>query len=156
MTAFRKRFQEKYGRCKIKSTNYCLTDIENQSPKVYSADAVMQGYPGKRCDSFVLCLCAPSTTRIYVVEEKGNRPHVGKIPQQLQGGANFICTILKGSDKFKFLPILVTKGITPSMRKVLLGVSIKLRDKTERIQHVKPNTSLKKIVIKHRGKNENQ
>lgn len=152
MTALRQRFEGEYGKCKINPTSYSLTNIKSQSPNVYSADKVMQGYPGKRCDSFVLCLCAPSTTGIYVVEEKGNHPHVGTVPQQLQGGANFICTLLKGSDKFEFLPVLVTKGITASMRKVLLEVSIKLRDKTERIQHVKPNTSLKKIDIKRRGK----
>lgn len=151
MTALKQRFQSKFGKCAVKPTNYSLTGIRNQSPKVYSADAVMQGYPGKRCDSFVLCLCAPSTTGIYVVEEKGNRPHVGTISQQLQGGADFVCTILTRSDQFEFLPVLVTKGISASMRKELMRVSIKLREKSRQIAHVKPGDSLKPIAVQHRG-----
>jgi len=151
MTALKQRFQNKFGKCAVKPTGYSLARIKHQSPKVYSADAVMQGYPGKRCDSFVLCICAPSTTGIYVVEEKGNRPHVGGVSEQLQGGANFISDFLMESDKFEFSPVLVTKSISRSMSKELLKVSVRLREKTQKIVHVKPKDSLKPIVTQHRG-----
>jgi len=151
MTELKRRFQNEFGKFPVKPTGYSLARIRDQSPKVYSADAVMQGYPGKRCDSFVLCICAPSTTGIYVVEEKGNRPHVGTISQQLQGGADFVCALLAGSDKFEFLPVLVTKGISASMRRELMRVSIKLREKYRQVAHVKPGDSLKPIAAQHRG-----
>lgn len=146
MTAFKQRFQRKFGKCPVKPTNYLLTGIKNQSPKIYSADAVMQKYPGKRCDSFVLCLCAPSTTGIYVVEEKGNRAPIKTVQKQLQGGANFICNLLEERDRFEFLPILVAKGMSSSMHKELLRVSIKLREKTRQVRHVKPDAPLPPIA----------
>jgi len=111
----------------------------------------MEQHPGKRCDSFVLCLCAHSTTGIYVVEEKGKSPHEGTIPQQLQGGANFICNLLEDGDKFEFLPVLVANGISSSLRNVLNSADIKLREKSRKIVHVKPGDSLKPIAVQHRG-----
>jgi len=151
MTAFRQRFQEKYGKCPVKQTNYSLKNIKKQSPEVYSADEVMLEDSGKLCDSFVLCVCAqdtigaPETTGIYVVEEKGKYPPIKTVQEQLQSGADFICNLLEEEDKFEFLPVLVAKGIFPSRRSELAKVKIELRDKIERIAHVKPKAPLKRI-----------
>ena len=70
MITFKKRFHEKYKKCTTKAYKYSLEKIKHQSPVVYSADKVMQDWSKIRCDSFVLCCCAPSTTGIYVVEEE--------------------------------------------------------------------------------------
>lgn len=146
MTAFKQRFQREFGRCETKSVKYSLKSINDQSPKVYAADEVMKQHPGKRCVSFVLCICASSTTGVYVVEEKGNRASIETVRKQLQSGADFLCGRLTDMDKFEFLPILVAKGMSSSMHKELLRVSIKLREKTRQIRHVKPKAPLPPIV----------
>lgn len=152
MTTFKQRFQRKFGECETKSVKYSLKNIRGQSPKVYSADEAMKQHPaGRRCDSFVLCLCALSTTGIYVVEEKGNRPPIRTVQKQLQVGANFICNLLEEGDKFEFLPVLVAKGMLSSMRNELNRVSVKLRQEDRKIEHIKPGDSLRKIGNKSRG-----
>jgi len=146
MTALKQRFQREFGRCETKSVKYSLDSIKDQSPKVYAADEIMKQHPGKRCDSFVLCVCAPSTTGIYVVEEKGNHAPIKAVRKQLQSGADFLCGHLTDMDKFKFLPVLVAKGMSSSMHRELLRVSIKLREKTRQIRHVKPKAPLPPIA----------
>lgn len=150
MTAFKQRFQRKFEKYETKSVKYSLKNIRDQSPKVYSADEVMKQHPSKRCDSFVLCLCAPSTTGIYAVEEKGNRPPIKIVQKQLQGGANFICNLLEESDQFEFLPVLVAKGTSFSMRNELNKASVKLRQDDRKIEHINPGDSLRRIGNKSR------
>ena len=146
MATCKERFQEKYGEFTTTTRKYKLTKIKDQSPVVYSADKIMKAPEGKRCDSFVLCCCAPSTTGIYVVEEKkGTARDINKVEKQLQGGANFMSAFLKTDDQFKFLPVLVARGIPPNKRNKLETAKVSLGKEKKYIKHIKPGASLGKL-----------
>ena len=100
-----------------------------------------------RCDSFVLCCCAQSTTGIYVVEEKGAHLSVTGVKKQLQSGADFISSQLNKNDRFDFLPVLVAKGVHKSMLHRLRQVEINLSGKKRRPEHVNTNAPLEPIEI---------
>lgn len=98
----KKRFAEKYGKhTKRRAKLYKLAKIKDQSPIVYSADAIMKaanprGGEDARCDDFVLCEC-DSVTGVYIVEEKKGEAEK-KAAKQLQAGANFMSPFI-GSER---------------------------------------------------------
>ena len=120
--------------------------IKHQSPVAYSADKVIQDRSKIRCDSFVLCCCTPSTTGIYVVEDKGGHLSIDKVSNQLQSGADFIYRLLnKKNDKFHFLPVLVARGIRGSTKNKLKKARIDWNGKKILIKHITTGAPLVKL-----------
>ena len=148
MTTFNQRFQAKYGAHKIRPTRYTLKEIRDQKPAAYSADKIMQRLSANRCDSFVLCFCAPSITGIYLIEEKGANPSISKVKKQLQSGANFLKKdkLLQANDHFDFSPVLVAKAIPRIMNDKLKKTSVNLHGKIRYVEHVKVGKPLEKII----------
>lgn len=144
---FKKRFKEQYKKYKSNPAKYLLDKIGAQSPDVYSADRIMQAQDGsgRRCDDFVLCNCTPRVTGIYVIEVKGTHQHIKDVKEQLQSGADFIKDCLSPKDRFDFMPVLVAKAISSSMRTPLRNAYIRLCDKKRYIEHVKFGASLETI-----------
>lgn len=145
-------FAQNYSTAKTKHRPYSLKKIRARNPDKYSVDSIFEIEKRKvsRCDYFVLCDGTCVDTWIYLVEKKGKNSHAREIQSQLQGGANFINKYLQAGEKFKFLPVLVSKGIRSSEFKVLRTKKIYIgRDrKGEGIKHLTTGSPLENLCDK--------
>lgn len=148
----KERIAKKYGKHKRESREgrlYTLAKIKDQSPVVYSADAIMKaasprGDETTRCDDFVLCNRA-SVTGIYIVEQKKGNARSEAIGQ-LRAGAKFMSQFISDDDCCFFRPVLVAKAI-PSRLQGLLKARIQLGNlPIQKIEHVKVGRSLSSII----------
>ncbi len=149
----KKDFGRRYSNCRRRKsslTDYKLNNVAR--PVIFSVDCVFNQSKlgGKRCDDFVFCDLNRDQTGIYLIERKTTSGDVGKIKDQLQGGANCIEGFLHDPDyerqRFDFLPVLVSKGIKGSQRKKLRNKKISLRGKEKVIYYLERKKSLPSIT----------
>ena len=156
----KQEFCAKYTSCAIQTpSEYQLGNATR--PVVFCVDCIFRmqrNATGKRCDEFIFFDLNQNQnqnqniTGIYLVERKTNISDVTKVKAQLQGGATFVCAFLNNdpaldSAAFDFMPVWVSKGISPSARRKLITAKISLRNKTKHIYHVKNRQTLPKICI---------
>lgn len=154
--AIKQRFKEKYGHLPPPPSSsagrgYALDKIRKMSPAVYSADDIMKLSSREvRCDHFVFCafpaVSGIAAAGIYVVEVKQGKPRGGKkhsgVSKQLRAGAKFVESHLRPGECFRFLPVLVARGISGSFRRKLLKTTITLRDDERQIKYISLGDSL--------------
>ena len=100
--------------CRDCKRNNCGKNNLN-SPVVFCADKIFFGYKMhklRHCDEIVLCDTASRNTGIYCIEHKGGNPKnfdPEHIRDQLQGGADIVCSQMPSDEKVEFAPVLVSK-----------------------------------------------
>ena len=118
----KERFQKKFGKCLCAAEKPCgdckpkNCRKENlNSPVVFCVDKIFSRHKGnkpKHCDEIVLCDTASRNTGIYCIEHKGGNPKnfdPEHIRDQLQGGADIVCSHMLSDEKVEFSPVLVSK-----------------------------------------------
>ena len=132
------QFQQNFGQCLCMVGGKCR-DCEPDNckknhlslPVIFCADKIFSSYGGnmpKHCDEIVLYDVANQKTGVYCIEHKGGNPDYFEpeyIRDQLQGGANIVCSHMYPGEKVKFTPALVSKrgeivptppGIAPTVK----------------------------------------
>ncbi len=150
----KQEFCARHTSCAIQPpSEYQLKNVTR--PVVFCVDCIFRmqrNATGKRCDEFIFFNINQNITGIYLVERKTNISDVTKVKAQLQGGATFVCTFLNNDpaldcSAFDFMPVWVSKGVSPSARRKLTTEKISLRNKTKHIYHIKNKQALPKICI---------
>ena len=116
------QFQQNFGQCVCMAGGKCRdckpdNCKKNQlsSPVVFCADKIFSSYEGdtpRHCDEIVLYDVANQETGVYCIEHKGGNPdnfNPEYIRDQLQGGADIVCSCAHPGEKIKFAPVLVSK-----------------------------------------------
>ena len=142
-------FHDTYKDCQIPElSEYQLGNMTN--PTAYSVDCLFQVPPrrsGSRCDEFIFCGLKKNKTGMYLVERKTRGENIGKVKNQLQGGASFIKDFLK-KDKatynqpYDFMPVWVSKGLRSTTRKRLKSAKVSIQNRTKRIQYCEREKTL--------------
>ncbi len=116
---------------------------------VFSVDCIFKqaNRRGSHCDEFIFSALNYASTGIHIIERKTNSTDATKVKEQLQGGANFIENFIKADPaihpyKFEFMPVWVSKDITPSIRRALVATRISLLNRKKSIRHIKNKQKL--------------
>ena len=121
-------------------------------PVVFCADKIFFGYKMhnklRHCDEIVLCDTASRNMGIYCIEHKGGNPKnfdLEHIRDQLQGGADIVCSHMLSDEKVEFSPVLVSKRgeVVPSLPSIAPTVVFKGAE--YRIEDVKIGEELKPL-----------
>lgn len=143
-------FRRAHGACEVAQRNEYSMSSHITAPIVFDVDCVfeMRRLPGMRCDEFIFFDILLNLTGIYLIERKDSHSaDVTQVTRQLQGGATLITNFLNRDPaldayNFEFLPVLVSRGITPSKSRKLQSESVTLRGKTKRIRHARSKCRL--------------
>ena len=139
MTA-KTRFQHDFGQCLCMVGGTCKTcKTEGYgkkrlgSPSVFCVGKILSRHKGNKprhCDEIVLCNTASRKTGVYCIEHKGGNPKnfdMEYICDQLQGGADIVCSCVDSDEKVEFAPVLVSKkgGTLPPSQGIVTTVKFK-------------------------------
>ena len=152
---FQKTFKQylcmKGGTCKTCQTeNYSKSRLD--SAFVFCVEKILSRHKGdkpKHCDEIVLCDATNQKTGVYCIEHKGGNPdnfEMKRICDQLQGGADIVCSCVDSEEKVEFAPVLVSKrGEIPSMPTPSIAPTVEFKGAKYRIEDVKIGEELEPL-----------